>query len=365
MKKLSDGYTDDKIQSKSVDPKLNYIGKTLNDMFGKLDSSIHKVLDVLDEFGQQNFMSSVKESSFRGGQLQNLLKGINKLKDKITSDMLTSHRECMVLEHESQVLRDKAIHLSQLTQKESVAIEETTAAMVQISSSVRSNSEAASNMLVLGNNVKDSLGKSKNHADDTYNSMEDINNSTQAVYEAISVISQIAFQTNILSLNAAVEAATAGEAGKGFAVVAQEVRNLAGRSAEAAQEIGGLMDELKEKAEKGKNTANFMQKGYDTLIDNMEETVSYIDQIVEAGKEQAKGVEQIEDSLNNIDAAVQENSSISDDVSYIANQTYKVAMNILERSNKAQFKGKDQIRIRQNSLLRRDGVGSPGDRKNR
>jgi methyl-accepting chemotaxis protein len=361
--KLSDGFTNDKIVSNSIDPKLNYIAKSLNSMFEKLDDSIHNALDILNEFGKQNFLHSIDESVFRGGQLKNLLIGINKLKNKITEDLKDSHRECLVLEHESLVLKDKANLLSASTQKQSVAIEETTAAIVEISSSIKSNTESAVRMLNLGKNVKDSLETGKKLADDTHTSMEEINASTQSVYDAISVISQIAFQTNILSLNAAVEAATAGEAGKGFAVVAGEVRNLAGRSAEAANEIGSLMDELKQKAENGKNIASNMQEDYTNLTNNVDETVDYIDRIVDATKEQANGIALIEDSINSIDSAVGENSAISDDVSYVATQTHQVAKKILEKSNKAQFHGKEKIEIRQNSLLRRDGIGSPKDRK--
>ena len=86
----------------------------------------------------------------------------------------------------------------------------------------------------------------------TASSMEEINTQVHAINEAISVIDQIAFQTNILSLNAAVEAATAGEAGKGFAVVAAEVRNLASRSAEAANEIKTIVLNATTKAKEGK-----------------------------------------------------------------------------------------------------------------
>ncbi len=82
--------------------------------------------------------------------------------------------------------------------------------------------------------------------------MDEINEQVNSINEAITVIDQIAFQTNILSLNAAVEAATAGEAGKGFAVVAQEVRNLAARSAEAAKEIKELVETATTKANSGK-----------------------------------------------------------------------------------------------------------------
>ena len=95
-------------------------------------------------------------------------------------------------------------------------------------------------------------------AKDTTSAMDDIYGFTNKTFEAISKISQIAFQTNILSLNAAVEAATAGEAGKGFAVVAQEVRNLANRSAEVAKEIEGLMEVLRTKVQSGKNIATEM-----------------------------------------------------------------------------------------------------------
>ncbi len=91
-------------------------------------------------------------------------------------------------------------------------------------------------------NYQDSIEEGQKLATYTVESMDSINDQTQAIADAITVIDQIAFQTNILSLNAAVEAATAGEAGKGFAVVAQEVRNLASRSAEAAKEIKSLVE---------------------------------------------------------------------------------------------------------------------------
>jgi methyl-accepting chemotaxis protein len=98
----------------------------------------------------------------------------------------------------------------------------------------------------------------KTLANKTTQAMEEINVQVNSINDAISIIDQIAFQTNILSLNAAVEAATAGEAGKGFAVVAAEVRNLANRSAEAAKEIKTIVENATIKANNGKNIANTM-----------------------------------------------------------------------------------------------------------
>lgn len=107
-----------------------------------------------------------------------------------------------------------------------------------------------------------SIKKGQDLANSTVVSMDQINEQTQAIADAITVIDQITFQTNILSLNAAVEVATAGEAGKGFVVVAQEVRNLASRSAEAAKEIKDIVEEATEKTNNGKTIADEMINGY-------------------------------------------------------------------------------------------------------
>jgi len=353
--KLADGFTDDKISIHSHDPKLNYIAKTLNNTFSKLNDVLNELSMRLDEYANLNYLNSVKESSFRGGQLKDMIIGINSLRDNIIENLTHAHRESLVLEHESQVLKEKSIMLLDSTQKQATAIEETAAAVVEISSNISANTKSSQKMLSLGNDVKESSTKGEKLANDTLNSMDDINNSTQKVYDAIGVISQISFQTNILSLNAAVEAATAGEAGKGFAVVAQEVRNLASRSSEAAKEIGELMDQLKQKATNGKVVANNMKDDYQELTENITQTVELIGNIVQSSKEQSQGIIQVETALNSIDQSVQENASICDDVRKVSEQVYNVAELILSTSNEAQFKGKENIHIRHDSLHRENG----------
>ena len=129
------------------------------------------------------------------------------------------------------------------------------------------------------NEVSISVTVGQELASKTAKSMDEINEQTQAIADAITVIDQIAFQTNILSLNAAVEAATAGEAGKGFAVVAQEVRNLAARSAEAAKEIESLVENATLKANDGKEISNKMIEGYEKLNSNIHSTLSLINDV--------------------------------------------------------------------------------------
>jgi methyl-accepting chemotaxis protein len=188
--------------------------------------------------------------------------------------------------------------------------------------------------------LSSSISKGQDLANSTVISMDEINEQTQAIADAITVIDQIAFQTNILSLNAAVEAATAGEAGKGFAVVAAEVRNLASRSAEAAKEIKDLVENATNKTNTGKKIADDMIIGYKTLNENLSKTTEVIEDIEEASKEQKTSIEQINDVINRLDQQTQKNASVATQTHEIATSTSNIAKNILDTVNEKEFRGK-------------------------
>jgi len=341
--KISDGHINDKITSVSEDSKLNYIAKSLNIMFEKLNSSVNNTLKILDEYKDQNYLHKVDTSAFLGGGLKELLEGINSLQERITTQAMQSYKNGLILEEESLVLTQKAEILSASSQEQSVALEETAAAVVEISSIVKNNTQSVVKMQQLGEKVQEESNKGSMLSKDTHNAMDEIYDSTIKAYESVNQISQIAFQTNILSLNAAVEAATAGEAGKGFAVVAQEVRNLANKSADVAKDIEGLMGTLQEKTKKGKDIASLMSDGYETLIEDINKTVELIEDVSTSSDEQEKGINQISDAINSIDHAVQNNASVSLDVKTVANKSNDVAMQIVEDTRKIKFVGKEQI----------------------
>ncbi|OUR72847.1 hypothetical protein A9Q76_03080 [Arcobacter sp. 31_11_sub10_T18] len=341
--KLSDGFTNDKITSTADDIKINYIAKSLNTMFDKLNTGINNALEVLSQYENQNYLNKIETQLFRGGAFKQLFEGVNSLNDKIVEQVSSTYKQGLILEKESSILTKKATTLSNSAQHQAAAIEETAAAIVEISSIFSSNSQHITSVIEVGNNVKESSIKGLSLAKDTDSAMDEIYGFTNKTFEAVSQIAQIAFQTNILSLNAAVEAATAGEAGKGFAVVAQEVRNLANRSADVAKEIEGLMDVLRTKVETGKNIATVMTSDYEEMIVNINKTVELIDTISSASKEQETGVNQINNAINDIDISTQKNASIAQDVSEISSKNYTVAQQMVEASESIKFVGKENI----------------------
>ena len=344
--KLSDGFTNDKITSHADDIKINYIGQSLNTMLDKLNTGINDALEVLSQYEDQNYLNKINAELFRGGAFKKLFEGINSLNDKMVEQVSLTYEQGLVLERESSDLTKKASTLSTLTQQQAASVEETAASIEEISSIFSTNSQHIDSVMNVGNSVKKSSIKGLSLAKDTTSAMDDISGFTNKTFEAISKISQIAFQTNILSLNAAVEAATAGEAGKGFAVVAQEVRNLANRSAEVAKEIEGLMEVLRTKVQSGKNIATEMSSDYEEMIVNINKTVELIGTISTSSKEQELGVEQINGAINSIDKATQENASIAHDVSTISFRNHTVAQQMVDASQSIKFDGKENIMIK-------------------
>jgi methyl-accepting chemotaxis protein len=174
-------------------------------------------------------------------------------------------------------------------------------------------------------------------AKQTNSSMDEIDESTNNIVEAISIINQIAFQTNILSLNAAVEAATAGEAGKGFAVVAGEVRNLASRSADAAKTIEELVKSAQNKTSEGKVITSKMIEGFNSLSNTISDTHKEITEVTKNSAEQISAIEELNEAMGNISKIAQNTKEIAQDTNEIASSTQQQAHEILKGLESKKF----------------------------
>ncbi|MDE2297906.1 MAG: MCP four helix bundle domain-containing protein [Burkholderiales bacterium] len=200
--------------------------------------------------------------------------------------------------------------LSQRTEQQASALEETAASMEQLSSTVRQNADNAkqANQLALGaSTVAIKGGDVVGRAVDT---MKGINDSSKKIADIIGVIDGIAFQTNILALNAAVEAARAGEQGRGFAVVAAEVRSLAGRSADAAKEIKGLITASVERVEQGTALVDQAGATMTEVVASIKRVTDIMGEISAASTEQSAGVAQVGEAVGQMDRATQQNAAL-------------------------------------------------------
>ena len=336
---INKGHLDQKIMVNSNNPALNELKDIINEMLNTLNSNISNILTVLTSYSKLDFRPRLKDNDLEG-IIQELEKDINILRDVITQTLLDNKKVGITLKENANILSFNMQSISTAANSQAASLEETAASLEEITSNITNNTQTTTKMASYGEKVKESIKIGQDLANKTVSSMEDINKQALAINEAIGVIDQIAFQTNILSLNAAVEAATAGEAGKGFAVVAQEVRNLATRSAEAANEIKRIVQLATSKTKEGSEIANSMIEGYTSLNENISITLDLIQNVTTASKEQSVGMVQINDAVNNLDQITQRNAQSASEANEIAKQTLKISNEIIEQVNSKEFDGK-------------------------
>ena len=335
-----------RVNTNTNNPALQELTTLLNQMGTTMESNIDGVLTVLEEYSNYNYINKVGKDGIKEHLLK-LANGVNSLGDAITGMLVENKEIGLTLDNSSNILLDNVNTLNKNSNEAAAALEETAAALEEVTSNVSSTNQNVAQMAKYASVVTTSANKGQELATQTTEAMDEINTEVTAISDAISVIDQIAFQTNILSLNAAVEAATAGEAGKGFAVVAQEVRNLAARSADAANEIKILVENANAKANQGKNIADNMIDGYTGLNDNISKTIDLISNVETASKEQQMGITQINDAITSLDRQTQENANIASQTNEVALQTDQLAKLVVSSADEKEFTGKHTVKAKE------------------
>ena len=348
MTRVNNGWYSQFIEKSTLNTSLEEFKNNVNQMIKSTRDRFAEVDEILEAYAKLNYIPTLtmKATDERGGLFERLVFGINTLQNSITQMLVENKTNGLTLDESSNILLVNVDKLNQSSNEAAASLEETAAAIEEITSNIRNNTENISKMALLSNEVTASASQGESLANQTTVSMDEINTQVNAINEAISVIDQIAFQTNILSLNAAVEAATAGEAGKGFAVVAAEVRNLASRSADAAKEIKSIVENATKKANDGKKIAGNMIEGYKQLNGNITHTINLIQDIQNASKEQLLGIEQINDAVNQLDQQTQQNAAVASQTHDVAVLTDQIAKLVVTNADEKEFKGKNEVKAR-------------------
>ena len=220
----------------------------------------------------------------------------------------------------ASLVADSSFALSQGATVQASSIQQLTASLAEVGSQTNENAKNAEQANEIAQQAKAFAAEGNEHMQDMLKAMEDINTSSSNISKIIKVIEDIAFQTNILALNAAVEAARAGQNGKGFAVVAEEVRNLAGRSANAAKETAELIEGSMEKVSTGTKIAASTAQALANIVEQIDHAADLISSIANSSQQQAAALEQINTGIQQVSQVVQTNAATSQESAAAAEQ---------------------------------------------
>jgi methyl-accepting chemotaxis protein len=246
----------------------------------------------------------------KSGDLESLCLGINSLLDT-TSELVKRVKSASSEVHTgAEEISKGNTNLSQRTEEQASSLEETASSMEEMTSTVKQTADNAGQANQLAMAARQQAEKGGAVVGNAVSAMAGINAASKKIADIIGVIDEIAFQTNLLALNAAVEAARAGEQGRGFAVVATEVRNLAGRSATAAKEIKGLIQDSVAKVDEGSRLVDESGRTLEEIVNAVKKVTDIVAEIAAASREQSSGIEQVNKAVMQMDETTQQNAAL-------------------------------------------------------
>ena len=263
-------------------------------------------------------------------EIGDLLQALRQMQDNLSGIVGRVRDGTVAIHAASTEIASGNLDLSSRTEQQAGALEQTAASMVELTSTVKQNNDNANQAGELADSASAIAVKGGQAVAQMVSTMTAISASSSKIVDIIGTIDGIAFQTNILALNAAVEAARAGEQGRGFAVVATEVRNLAQRSATAAQEIKALINDSVSRIASGSELASVAGATMGDVVASVQRVTSVIAEITVAGQEQTEGIAQISSAISHMDGVTQQNAALVEEAAAAADALQQQAAALTE-----------------------------------
>ncbi|NLW57026.1 MAG: HAMP domain-containing protein [Firmicutes bacterium] len=272
---------------------------------------INLLVGEVKKMSEGDLTGEIKISS--QDEIGDLANNFNKMVANLNTDLLNINAAAEQVAAGANQLAVSSQSLSDGTTEQASSIQEITATVTQIAAQTKENAVNANQAAELTLKAKEIAVEGNRQMEEMVEAMAQINDSSSNISKVIKAIDDLAFQTNILALNAAVEAARAGQHGKGFAVVAEEVRNLAARSANAAQETTVMIEDSIHKAEVGMKIARKTAEELDQIEETVNQAAALVAKIATASNEQATGIAQINQAIDQVSEVVQSNSATAEE----------------------------------------------------
>ena len=342
LEELGCGHLNERMRLKSTD-EIGQMANTLDRFADSLQQETVKALTLLAN-GDLTFEVRPKDGQDEIGlALQKTGNDLNSMVTEIyaAADQIASG---------SAQVSDSSQALSQGATESASALEQISSSMTELAAQTSTNAENANQASQLANQARSSAEKGDGQMTELLSAMQEINQSGQNISKIIKVIDEIAFQTNLLALNAAVEAARAGRHGKGFAVVAEEVRNLAARSAKAAQETADLIEGSVQKTHNGSALANRTAEALKEIVSGAAKVTDLVGEIASASNEQANGFGQVRQGLSQIDQVTQQNTAAAEEGAAAAEELSGQAAQLKAMLGRFTIRGQGQRNLPQRQL---------------
>ncbi len=269
---------------------------------------LHEAGRLFDRIASGDLTNRIEQRG--NNEIGVLYAAVKRMQDSLARTVSTVRLGVEEINTGSREIAAGNIDLSSRTEQQAASLEETAASMDELSSTVKNNADSSRSAAQLAMAASEVATRGGQAVGDVVGTMRGIADSSHRISDIVGVIDGIAFQTNILALNAAVEAARAGEQGKGFAVVASEVRALAQRSAAAAKEIKGLIDDSVQKVSVGSDQVEAAGATMQEIVTSVRRVADIINEISSASEEQSQGIEQVNQAVSQMDSVTQQNAAL-------------------------------------------------------